>query len=164
MDLSSPSECSVNNGISKELCSFHYTSVDEAAKKMVLLGKGALLAKMDVKQANCNVPVVPEDRYLLGLMWDNKIYVDQMLSNFSEPTTTYIYPVAALLTWLVNMGNAPGPLFQFSSEAPLTRATFVVELKKAITKSGHSPEGFSGHSFCAVLLHISIVNRQRLSQ
>ena len=46
-------------------------------------------------------------------------------------------------------GSAPGPLFQFSSGAPLTRATFVVELKKAITESGHSPEGFSGHSFRA---------------
>ena len=110
MDLSSPSERSINNGISKELCSFHYTSVDETAKKMVLLGKDAFLAKMDVKQANCNVPVAPEDRYLLGLMWDNKIYVDQMLSNFSEPTTTYIYPVAAFLTWLVNMGRTTVPV------------------------------------------------------
>ena len=78
MDLSSPLGRSVNDGISKELSSFHYTSVDEAAKKMVLLGKGALLAKMDIKQAYRNVPVAPEDRYLLGLTWDNKIYVDQV--------------------------------------------------------------------------------------
>ena len=66
-----------------------------------------------------------------------------------QRTNNDLCPVAALLTWLVNRGSAPGPLFQFSSGAPLTRATFVVELKKAITESGHSPEGFSGHSFRA---------------
>ena len=46
MDLSSPPGRSVNDGISKELCSFHYTSVDEAAKKMVLLpGEGRTPSK-----------------------------------------------------------------------------------------------------------------------
>ena len=35
MDLSSPAGCSVNDGISKEDCSFHYTSVDAATARIV---------------------------------------------------------------------------------------------------------------------------------
>ena len=101
MDLSSPPGRSVNDGISKELCSFHYTSVDEAAKKMVLLGKGALLAKMDIKQAYCNVPVAPEDRYLLGLTWDNKIYVDQVLPFGLRSAPLIFSAVADALLWMM---------------------------------------------------------------
>ena len=40
MDLSSPEGHSVNDGISKELCSFHYTSVDEAADQVCRKGRG----------------------------------------------------------------------------------------------------------------------------
>ena len=79
MDLSSPQGHSVNDGILKEHCTFQYTSVDEAAKWMSHLGRGTLLAKMDIKQAYRNIPVAPEDRNLLGLHWDNKVYIDQVL-------------------------------------------------------------------------------------
>ena len=99
MDLSSPSGRSVNDGILKELCSFHYTSMDKAAKKMVLLGKGALLAKMDIKQAYRNVPVAPEDRYLLGLIWDNRIY--QVLPFGLRSAPPIFFVVADALVWMM---------------------------------------------------------------
>ena len=51
MDLSSPTGHSVNDGIEKELCSFHYASISDAAMQLNALGKGALMAKMDIKQA-----------------------------------------------------------------------------------------------------------------
>ena len=79
MDLSSPEGHSVSDGISKELCSFHYTSVDEAANQVCRKGCGALLAKMDIKQAYCNMPVALEDRHLLGLQWNGTVYIDQVL-------------------------------------------------------------------------------------
>ena len=44
-----------------------YTSVDVAVKKVLVSGKGALLAKFDVEGAYRTVPVHPEDRWLLGM-------------------------------------------------------------------------------------------------
>ena len=67
LDLSSPHGSSVNDSISKELASLQYTSVDQAVKRIVSLGKDCLLAKIDVKQAYRNVPVHPQDRPLLGM-------------------------------------------------------------------------------------------------
>ena len=51
VDLSSPEDASVNDGIKKDICSLSYISVDMIAEMALALGKGALLAKMDIKQA-----------------------------------------------------------------------------------------------------------------
>ena len=79
VDLSSPNGGSVNDGISKELCSLSYMSVDEVAARVVKLGKGALLAKFDLKAAYRNVPVHPDDRWLFGMLWEDQLYVDTVL-------------------------------------------------------------------------------------
>jgi len=46
MDLSSPEGFSVNNGIAKEDCSFHYASVDLVVEQIrhLQLGPGTLMA------------------------------------------------------------------------------------------------------------------------
>ena len=41
IDLSSPKGQSVNDGIAWEACSFHYSSVVDAAQRMVECGRGA---------------------------------------------------------------------------------------------------------------------------
>ena len=46
LDLSSPEVGSVNDGISKELCSLSYMSIDDVAARVVRLGRGALMAKV----------------------------------------------------------------------------------------------------------------------
>ena len=79
LDLSSPTGQSVNDGISKEDCSLQYTSVGLVAAKIVELGKGTLMGKMDIQQAYRNIPVAPEDRRLLGMRWQGKVYVDKVL-------------------------------------------------------------------------------------
>ena len=73
-DLSSPAGKSVNNGISPELCSLTY--MDDAARVVASQGRGALLAKMDVKSAYRMAPVNPQDRHLLGMKWQGMVYVD----------------------------------------------------------------------------------------
>ncbi len=40
---------------------------------------GARLAKFDVKGMYWTVPVHPDDRWLLGMCWRGKIYVDKVL-------------------------------------------------------------------------------------
>ena len=43
------------------------------------MGRGALMAKMDIKQAYRNIPIFPQDRLLLGVMWNRDVYVDEVL-------------------------------------------------------------------------------------
>jgi len=66
LDLSSPEGRSVNDGINPDLCSLSYVSIDDAARAVVKAGRGALLAKVDIKSAYRIVEVHPEDRPLLG--------------------------------------------------------------------------------------------------
>ena len=79
LDLSSPEGGSVNNGISREWCSLSYLSVDEVVRTVVRLGRGALMAKFDLKAAYRNVPVHPDDRRLLGMVWEDQLFVDTAL-------------------------------------------------------------------------------------
>jgi len=37
------------------------------------------MGKMDMHQAYQNIPVAPEDRCLLGMRWQGKVYVDKVL-------------------------------------------------------------------------------------
>ena len=48
LDLSSPKEASVNDGIQKELCSLQYVKIDEVVEAILGLGTGTELANMDV--------------------------------------------------------------------------------------------------------------------
>lgn len=75
-DLLSPEGGSVNDAIAKELCSLSYISTDMVMKIILELGKGAVLAKLDIHQAYRNVPVHPADRNLLGIQWGGKVYMD----------------------------------------------------------------------------------------
>ncbi len=67
LDLSYPPGSSVNDGISLEMSSLYYVSVDTAVRQILELGRGALLAKMDIDHAYRNVPVHPDDSQLLGM-------------------------------------------------------------------------------------------------
>ena len=78
-DLSSPKGFSVNDDINPAFCSLAYITVDQIAAVAASLGKGALLAKMDIESAYRIVPVHPEDRALLGVRWKGAVYVDAML-------------------------------------------------------------------------------------
>ena len=78
-NLSSPEGSSVNDGIDKSLCSIRYMSVDDVFNLVKALGKGTLLAKLDLKEAYRVVPVHPEDRPLLGVEWEGRIYTDTAL-------------------------------------------------------------------------------------
>ena len=79
IDLSSPAGGSVNDGISKEWCSLKYMTIDDVAARVVRLGRGALMAKFDLKSAYRQVPVHPDDRSLLGMEWKGQLFVDTAL-------------------------------------------------------------------------------------
>ena len=79
LDLSSPKGHSVNDGISEACCSLSYVSVEDAVEAVMKKGRGASLAKVDIRNAYRVLPVHPDDRWLLGMRWEGALYVDTTL-------------------------------------------------------------------------------------
>ena len=91
VDLSYPEGLSVNDGIRREWCSLQYASVDNAVEIIQLLGPGAVLAKLDLKDAYRIIPVHPDDHYLLGTAWLGEVYVDRSLPFWFAVGTIALY-------------------------------------------------------------------------
>ena len=98
-DLSYPSGSSVNDGIDPNLCSLHYTSVEDVATVAAQLGRGALLAKVDIESAYRLIPVHPRDRWLLGMKWEGRLYVDPMLPFGLRSSAKIFNAVTDTLEW-----------------------------------------------------------------
>ena len=91
----------MNDGISRDLFSVAYRKVDDIIDGIMLFGRGALLAKFDMKSACRIVPVHPDDRYLLGMQWRGKDIIDMALP-FDLPSAPYIFSlVAELAEWIL---------------------------------------------------------------
>ena len=69
----------MNDGINSNLCSLHYTSIEDVATVAAQLGRVALLAKIDIESAYRLISVHPEDRWLHGMKWEGRLCVDPML-------------------------------------------------------------------------------------
>ena len=68
-----------------------YVTVDEVATLVSELGKGALLAKVDIQSAYRLIPVHPQDRPLLTMRWEGQLYIDPMLwATLSEHSSCII--------------------------------------------------------------------------
>ena len=78
-DLSFPPGSSVNDGIDPDFCSLAYTTVDEVAAQAASLGRGTLLAMIDIEAAYRLIPVHPQDHVLQGIQWNSMTYIDPML-------------------------------------------------------------------------------------
>ena len=101
VDLSSPKGASVNDGIEPEVCSVHYTSVDTACKRVAARGRGALQAKFDVEGVFRTVPVHSDDRWLQGMKWEDKVYVDKVLPVGLRSAPKLYNAVANTLLWIL---------------------------------------------------------------
>ena len=75
VDLSSPVGASVNDGISPELSTVSYVSVDHLSSLVLSAGRGAFLVKADIKEAYRMLPVHPHDQSLLRIQWEGITYV-----------------------------------------------------------------------------------------
>ena len=73
VDLSSPSNGSVNDGIDPAWCSMHCEHYPDTGHK------GTQLSKLDLKNAYRMVPVHPDDQPLLGIWWCGAVYLDAAL-------------------------------------------------------------------------------------
>lgn len=66
---------------------------------------------------------------------------------FLGKTNSPLCPVTALLSYISKRGLSPGPLFKHGNNRPLTRDTFVQEVKSALGTAGYDSSCYAGHSF-----------------
>ena len=100
VDMSSPEGASVNDGIQESLGSLTYVGIEEAANSICAVGKGALMAKVDVKSAYRNIPVHPDDRWLMGMLWEGALYVDTALPFGLRSTSKIFTAIADAVEWI----------------------------------------------------------------
>ena len=101
VDLSSPHKQSVNDGISADLCSLRYASVDNAVEIITSLGRSLLLAKFDLSNAYRILQVHPDDQSLLGDTWQGNIYMDRSLPFGLRSAPKIFNAVADFLAWIL---------------------------------------------------------------
>ena len=97
--LSAPPDYSINDFIDPEEFSLQYATIDDAIRICHSQGKGALMAKEDLKNAFRLCPVRQEDWHLLGIHWRGKYYIDKCLP-FGLRSAPYLFNmVADALEW-----------------------------------------------------------------
>ena len=79
VDLSSPEGASVNTYIEDEDATVSYVKLDEVFDRLVEMGPGTLLFKIDIERAYRILPVRKEDRRLLGIKFEEEYFVDATL-------------------------------------------------------------------------------------
>ena len=62
-------------------------------------------------------------------------------------TDNSLCPVSALLKYLIVYGTAPGLLFHFKDNTPLTKSKFTTKFCELLLLAGMDPKHYAGHSF-----------------
>ena len=75
-----------------------YITVDDA---IIQLGPGALLAKIDVRNAFRLLPIHPADRHLLAMEWEGKLYIDTCLPFGLRSAPKPFNILADFLEWIL---------------------------------------------------------------
>ena len=101
IDLSFPSGFSVNDGIRDSEAHVKFSSVDDAIDMIIRCGRGCLMAKFDIKAAYRIFPIHPEDRFLFGMKWRNKIFIDLCLAFGLRSACKILNNFANMLAWIL---------------------------------------------------------------
>ena len=106
MHLSHPSGSSVNDGIDIHHFPFlRYSTVQDAMDSVMLLGRAALMAKLDVKSAFRLCPVRPEGHHLLGMRWQGSFFFDRVLPIGLRLAPFIFNCLADAIEWLVRQDS-----------------------------------------------------------
>ena len=102
VDLSSPKGASVNDGIDRSLASLAYVTVEHLVSLILAQGGHPLLVKADIKEAYRMVPVHPDDHCLLGVKWEEAIYVDERLPFGLRSAPKIFSAIADAIQWILD--------------------------------------------------------------
>ena len=102
----------MNCAIDSARCSLAYVSVGDAAATVLRLGRGSLLAKVDIRNAYRNVPVHPNNLWLLGMEWHGEVYINTVVPFGLRSALKLFNAVADAVEWVLHMAGIPThPLF-----------------------------------------------------
>ena len=100
--LSAPFAQSINDFIDPELYSLSYCTIDDAYAILNNLGPGALMSKIDLKNAFRLIPVRPEDWNLLGICWRQQFFIDTCLP-FGLRSAPYLFnQLSIAIHWILH--------------------------------------------------------------
>ncbi len=134
VDLSSPRHSSVNDGIDSSLCSLRYSGLDEAVAIIKRLGRGCLLAKLDLQSAYRVIPVHPDDRELLAVTWRSNIFLDAALP-FGLRSAPKIFSAVADAMLFVMFLNGVGEAIHYLDDFLFAGASDSTECAKALSSA-----------------------------
>ena len=116
-DLSSPKGSSINDFISDSESSVQFDTFDKAVDIVAKLGRGTLLAKIDIKSAFRICPVHPSNWHLLGISFKNFYFVDLCLPFGLRSSVNRFCSVSNMIMWILrnnyNVANATHYLDDF---------------------------------------------------
>ena len=92
----------MHDGIALEPCHVQLASVDDAIQHVVLLGHQSQMAKIDVAHAYRNIPVHPQDRWLLEMQWEERVYIDTVLPFGVRSALKIFCALSDALEWALN--------------------------------------------------------------
>jgi len=102
------------------------------------------MGKMDIQHAYWSILVVPEDRRLLGMRWQGKVYIDKVLPFGLRSAPLIISTVADALQFIISQQGATWLvhyLHDFSHWGPASRSTCSVnmEIMNAVRREAGLP-------------------------
>ena len=101
MDLSSPPGLAINDFISDCESSVCFNTFDSAVNIIAEVGKGALMAKLDIKSAFRICPVHPSDWHLLGFCFRDYYFVDLCLPFGLRSSVNRFTQLSDTLSWIL---------------------------------------------------------------
>ena len=101
LHLSAPEGLSLNDFISKDEFSIHYSMLDNAVALLSRFKKGSMMAKVDLKSAFRMVPIQAVDWELLGMYWREQYYVDTCLPFGLRSAPSLFDNYASALHWIL---------------------------------------------------------------
>lgn len=142
VDLSFPRGHSINDGVSTELSSISYASVDDAVNLILQLGRGTQLVKLDLKNAYHIVPVHPHDQHLLAVSWDRGIYVDRALPFGLRSAPKIFSAVADMMAWALHCAGVKHQIHYLEPQTATRKHSHSPPLGQCyITVAEHKMEG-----------------------
>ena len=68
-------------------------------------GQGSFMVKADIKEAYRMVPVHPQDQLLLGVMWQDSVYIDKVLPFGLRSAPKIFSAVADAIQWILHLNG-----------------------------------------------------------
>ena len=99
--MSSSEGSSVNDGIKEPWCSLFYATVIDTACGIIAYGRGAQLIKLDIRNTYRVAPIHPDDKWLMGMMWEDSLLVDTALPFSLHSAPKIFTTLANAAEWMV---------------------------------------------------------------